>query len=1532
MSRRNPYKLFDYYTEKDAGVFFGRETEVSAVVGDILANKLLVLFARSGSGKTSLLNAGIGPALRELGRVDERDPGIRMVTIRLSGGVAPEESALRTLRTALGEPMEPGETLHGFLRRLCTIPKLDPAQNQSAPSKPPLGLVLVFDQFEELFISLFRDYPDTRGHFAKTLAEVIRDETLRAYVVLSLRSDHFQHLNEFRSVIPNIFQNNTNLELRPFDREAALRVIRGPSKREGSGFSWESGLPERIVGDLEALSDEKERVFPIHLQIVCYDLFERLKDSEHTITLAHYQGAAEAAGGANHKSPAEAMIHQRIIAPLEAVGGRSRRRWLYRLLRELMTAQGAKFQRSLAELRGVIPKRHLIPLLKHLRRRMLVRRIGKKPETYYELRHDYLARTIAPWLEARERELRKGDRRRRAAATTAAAVMAALFTKLLIDCYTYTAYLGGKQRPDELLLERKPAFGVFSPGWWKREISTGYARQQLLAAGLRNHVFPVSRALSDWKDIGDQLNQRERWALQLATRLEKKAKKASPSNTTDHATPGTTDDATSGMTDDATLFEAIQHPDIDLFVVVDRRILDHVLNGLDSGDPKATRSAAETLATVGGKLPEEPTATVVQALFAALKDPRSDARRSEAALALGTLGKKLPPGQIPAVVEALLTALSDASPRVKSAAIIGLAGLKGSIPPKQIAVVVPGVANALKDPDSEVKSAAAQALNIFGRNPPKEWIDPLLDALLSAIRDPAADIRGTAVLRLSALGKTLPEERAASVAAALLTAIEDQNSDIKGAAASALGGFGDKFPKVEFVASLITALVEDSDSNVKSSAADALGSLGRNIPEERITAVVEALVTGLKDPSARVRSSAAEALDNVQAKLPPERITTFFQALLPALKDPNSYVKSRAAEGLGSLGGKLSQEQTASVIAELITLLKDPNSSVKSSAAKALGQLGETLSQERWITTFLDALLTTLVDPAPDVRSSGAKALGRLGGGLSRERISGVVGALIYTLKGPNLNATSDATDALGSLGKKLPPERMAVLVEALLTALKHENGNVRSSAAEALGNFGQNLPSEWVSPVLGGLTIALKDSNSSVKSSAVSALSALSETLPPNNIVPVTRALLAALAEPDSELTTVAAKALGGLGAILPQDEIEAVVAALVTALKDPDSDVKSAVVEALGSLGESIPQARITAFVVPLLTALQDSNSDVKGSAAEIVSGLRELPQEQIAPFVDLLLNALKDPDPNLKSTAAKALGSLGERLPQDRAQAVTTALLTALTDSDSDVKSSAAKALGDLNKKLPRERVADIADSLLSALKDSNAEVKSSAAAALGSLGQALPPERVAHVVRGLVDQLHDAVVKGSIVAALGNLGEGLPQDSIASVIDALRLALKDRDSEIKGAAAEALAVTAARAASNGAPSVFLDLDLLWTSETEADLGGTEKSQVLRALRTLTSANWKQSDLDLVRCLESDDSRWRLFALHVLARREQIAPEARDQILVWRDDPHGRPWVKLTALRCLVEIEREKSTRQAEKEREAAKAAPERSPQAP
>ena len=64
---RTPYRYLDYYRLEDADLFFGRESEVQRMVGEILSTRLLVLFSPSGSGKTSLINAGVRPQLIDLG-------------------------------------------------------------------------------------------------------------------------------------------------------------------------------------------------------------------------------------------------------------------------------------------------------------------------------------------------------------------------------------------------------------------------------------------------------------------------------------------------------------------------------------------------------------------------------------------------------------------------------------------------------------------------------------------------------------------------------------------------------------------------------------------------------------------------------------------------------------------------------------------------------------------------------------------------------------------------------------------------------------------------------------------------------------------------------------------------------------------------------------------------------------------------------------------------------------------------------------------------------------------------------------------------------------------------------------------------------------------------------------------------------------------------------------------------------------------------------------------------------------------------
>src|SRR5439155_2480408 len=241
-----PYRLFDYYRYEDRDLFFGRDEEVARMVGDILSARLLALFAPSGSGKSSLLRAGVQPVLGQRG--------------------------FETVFTRVGK--DPIASIVAAIERLDRKPSSGAVDLKAALIDRAKPVVVFVDQFEELFIQFGEDSPK-RKDFPVKLAEALFDPSLRVYFVLSLRSDYFVCLNEFREAIPTIFHNNANLELRAFDDAAAREAIAGPSEREGSGFAWEKDLPERIVRDLKdpAINPRENGVLPITLQVVCHTLW-----------------------------------------------------------------------------------------------------------------------------------------------------------------------------------------------------------------------------------------------------------------------------------------------------------------------------------------------------------------------------------------------------------------------------------------------------------------------------------------------------------------------------------------------------------------------------------------------------------------------------------------------------------------------------------------------------------------------------------------------------------------------------------------------------------------------------------------------------------------------------------------------------------------------------------------------------------------------------------------------------------------------------------------------------------------------------------------------------------------------------------------------------------------------------------------------------------------------------------------------------------------------------------------------------------
>ncbi len=189
----SPYKGLVPFQPDDADVFFGREQLVEELVGRLEESAFLVLVGPSGSGKSSLVRAGVVPALR---RRDE------------------------TLRVAL---FSPGEH---------PLAQLRPARDAG---------LLVVDQFEEVF-TLCRD-----GEERRAFIEALLDAAERGTpVLLALRADFYGHCATYPRLAAALKHRQELVG--PMSEEELRRAIEGPAQH--AGLVLEPGLVEAVLRDV----------------------------------------------------------------------------------------------------------------------------------------------------------------------------------------------------------------------------------------------------------------------------------------------------------------------------------------------------------------------------------------------------------------------------------------------------------------------------------------------------------------------------------------------------------------------------------------------------------------------------------------------------------------------------------------------------------------------------------------------------------------------------------------------------------------------------------------------------------------------------------------------------------------------------------------------------------------------------------------------------------------------------------------------------------------------------------------------------------------------------------------------------------------------------------------------------------------------------------------------------------------------------------------------------------------------------------
>ena len=272
-----PFKGLAPFEAGDAEFFFGRERLVDELVARLDGTALLAVIGPSGSGKSSLVRAGLLPALGRWDCVLLR-PGERPAAelTRALGGGVPE---------ALGR-VTPGDRL-----------------------------VIAVDQLEELFADSVDERE--RAAFVDALVEAAWDPDRRAAVVLALRADFFGRLAPFVE-LTDLVGPGTVL-LGPMTRSELRRAIEGPAER--AGLEVEPELVEALVDDVAGEAGG----LPL-LSTALLDLWHRREGR--SLTLAAYERTGGVSGAVGRHaesafrslSAADQTIARRIVLRLVAGG------------------------------------------------------------------------------------------------------------------------------------------------------------------------------------------------------------------------------------------------------------------------------------------------------------------------------------------------------------------------------------------------------------------------------------------------------------------------------------------------------------------------------------------------------------------------------------------------------------------------------------------------------------------------------------------------------------------------------------------------------------------------------------------------------------------------------------------------------------------------------------------------------------------------------------------------------------------------------------------------------------------------------------------------------------------------------------------------------------------------------------------------------------------------------------------------------------------------------------------------------------
>jgi hypothetical protein len=286
-AQANPFPGLRPFEASENHCFFGRDGQSDAILRRLRRNRFLAVVGTSGSGKSSLIRAGLLPLLYG-GFMTQAGSQWRVAIFR--PGSDPIGNLVLALHAhdVLGEGNDgdvPQALITETTLRRSALGLINAVQQARMPAQD--NLLVVVDQFEELFRfkqSAGGEHPeDEAAAFVKLLLEAARQNELPIYAVITMRSDFLGDCVQFRDLPEAV---NEGLYLIPrMTRDQRREAITGPVAVSGAKIS-----PRLLNRLLNEVGDNPDQL-PIlqHALMRTWDYWAHHHEEDEPIDFRHYE-------------------------------------------------------------------------------------------------------------------------------------------------------------------------------------------------------------------------------------------------------------------------------------------------------------------------------------------------------------------------------------------------------------------------------------------------------------------------------------------------------------------------------------------------------------------------------------------------------------------------------------------------------------------------------------------------------------------------------------------------------------------------------------------------------------------------------------------------------------------------------------------------------------------------------------------------------------------------------------------------------------------------------------------------------------------------------------------------------------------------------------------------------------------------------------------------------------------------------------------------------------------------------------------